>query len=263
MQPLSCVSTSSIEETKIKTTENVEPVFIVKAVGGFCSGALSGYTIYWITKGLNHLRFISLSDPITPTPFLIFGAASATVDNTLQLTYKIGTKLLGNRSHFPPNATQTHASFINRLRSYSWQLVRTGEKINLKIDGVFSKVMGVRTLRKIKSKKVDDISLSFVEIVRKAFLAQIPETFSQEVSTRGGLKIVALAGFVFPGAQFLTCMLALNFFLGFQDKISKIYDAKLKVWEKEQEKKQAAEEQEAKILEQQMRPVNGDETKAI
>lgn len=104
---------------------------------------------------------------------LVFFVVSAAIKELGDLLLEVSQALLGERKTFENLEITASTTTSHKLRRYSWKVIAAIEYIPYQIDRLFSKAVGIRTLRELEASNSPPRDLRFLEIVRKAFLAQI------------------------------------------------------------------------------------------
>lgn len=183
------------------------------------------------TGGLLYLGNKYLSDvPVTsPVPYIVYEIARPVIGECisfgLDVTHYVALKILGDRAKYEENSNLNTVG--DRLRTYSWKVINQSEGIVYRVDGVFSNILKIRSLKEIKEDKILDRQLTKGEIIRKIFLKQVKDAFIGVSGVHLGLKFVRAIGFTIEGQGALIGLFAINFLVGlklnfdeFQNKVA-------------------------------------------
>ena len=213
------------------------PIQIILSLG---TGAAIGYAMYWITRLVVKLGFVSQGEgaTISPIPYVLAGVITQAIVETARLVYDAALAILGDRKEYENGAFPENATTLDRFRKHSWNVIGKIEDVQYKIDTVFSRIFNIRTGKEIRDQQIPDKDLRFVEIVRRAFGEEVFETFSTVVPREMSVYVVEAFGYTILGGHLALGLLGgLNFIAGLIGKIHGVYK-KIENEEKEARKKE-------------------------
>jgi hypothetical protein len=192
-------------------------------------GGVGGYAAYWFTRLLIKLKFIETGGvPVNPVSYVLLGMVSQAVVEAAGLTRDVALSILGDRNKFENLENPEDASAFDRFRQHTWKVITCLEKLDEKIDGIYSRLFRIRTAKEIRSKYPTERGFylsdpSFMEIVRKVFREQVIQTVSSLIPQECGIRIVKSIGYKLVGVEFLGSIYALFFVYGIINNISDTY----------------------------------------
>ncbi len=207
-------------------TPPIEIPPVVKRIGGIVRelgiGALGGFACYWVTLLLDKIGLVQK----LPGPSITYlwnhvraGVAGVAILEAMRLTYDLGMLLLGERKHHENLAQPEQASLGARLRHHSWKVISTVEKLQERIDLIFSRIFNIRTEKEIQEKNIQNLDLRFMEIVRLAFKEQIQQSVMTVIPQELGVYVVESLGYAILGGHLFPWLHGLNFLTGIIYKV--------------------------------------------
>lgn len=192
-------------------------------------GILAGVTVTWIFYPTTQRLLKSTSYLVaekSPLPIIFTGILGVALIESIGLAYEIAKRILGNRSLFENLASDevdllTH---INKYRYRAWKVIFWLEQRLTVVDVIYSRIFRIRTEKELQEDAIPETELKLMEIVRKAFKAQVEETVNEEYPESG------------------YSVLLFNFVLGVSDKVNQISQA---IQTKKIEEKRQSEETKA------------------
>lgn len=207
------VTHQPLEAHHVKGPKSVALKYAKKAIKGIGEGILVGLTFYGSAWVVRKIGLDKSSGKLHPLPYILTGIASALILTTTSAIYNLFLHALGKREIYENLAHPEKASLANKLRHHTWKMVTRIEKIQHKIDVLFSRLFKIRTAKEIREKKIANYHLSDMEIFRRCVLEQIPTTLKCIIPFKLGASITRAAGFkMLPG--FGICVEAGFHFIG-------------------------------------------------
>lgn len=195
-------------------------------IGKILTSALSGSIVGAIYYGYNRIFYMEKGIDkvfLNPSGFIIAGVTSCVFKQIVSLIYDLGVYILGDREKV--QELEANSSAADRMRRRTWKVLDKVDQLQVKIDVVFSRVLQIRTLKEIRENKIREIDLSIVEVVRLAFLEQIPSTVMHYGSWYLGVKVAVLCGFSVFGGPLTIGLVGSIVLVGVALKIITVYFA--------------------------------------
>lgn len=185
-------------------------------------GALVGYGNYWYQC---YEVSAEMRNTIKPTPYILAGLASGVILNTACLIYDVAASALGNREECEKLANSVKASSYDRLRQKVWKVISCVDKVQKKVDSVYSRIFKIQTEEEIRTRYATDNDYylsdpALMEIFRRAVLSQFVNSMQSVVSGELGIYAVKVVGYTIIANQFVVGWNVLTFILGVFSKMS-------------------------------------------
>lgn len=213
------------------------PVFqrIGEIIGGITVGALSGYVVYWMSRFAGWMGMFNEADKafIRPHPYVLSGMISCGIVESARLTHDLGLFVLGDRAIYENLDSQQTSSVCDRFRQRTWKMIKSTENFQDGIDKVFSRYLGIRTIKKIREKNIVDKNLFLLEIVRRAIGQQIKEMIKTSIPQELAVSAVEALGYKLVGGHLFLWLHGFFFFNGVVEKVTKVFE-KITIAEKEE-----------------------------
>ncbi|MBA3721390.1 MAG: hypothetical protein H0W88_03215 [Parachlamydiaceae bacterium] len=248
-------NTSNVVSDNKDKVDQKPPTFVHETALGVYESVKSAAGFYAFFRTLSHFKFISPENVPAFKPMLVFGLTATAVVQSIRLTHTIGLKIIGDRANVEPSSENTlkKTGAVYHFRSFCWTGIRGFERVARAVDSVytyvFSFVFKVRPLEQLNAKKIIDLDMTFIEIVRKAILDQITDSSIQHIQKIAGYAALSALKLSIPGLNVLDSMEKAFIILTFSTRILDVYNR----WFEREDQREAEATRKLKEMDEECR----------
>jgi hypothetical protein len=199
-----------------------------------------GYAYCWMSR-LEARIMLHDVGAIPALPYVLAGVISAALVEAARLIYHCALLVLGPRQNPENLAYEKDVSTFDSLRQRTWKVVTCLDGVRHDIDALFSRFVGIHSIKEIRDQGIVDRDLDFLEIFRKAFWEQVHEMIQSAIPDKLGLYLIEAIGYKIVVGHLGIGRQGLHFLSGL---ICRMYQVRLKKNEQREEEARRQEERE-------------------